>query len=134
MPFRNYFRTISTLFEHYFIPEKNLDRRNRHPINDADPRDILNQIKKFQPNFGDVPQYGGDHVRIGMGSMTGNSMGMMGNMGNMGYGNVPVTTSYGLPLQYPQAMQAANPMQGSGNSDDPLRNSFARLVISDFIF
>ena len=52
----------------------------------------------------------------------------MGMMGNMGFGGVPVTTSYGLPLQYPQAMQAANPMQGSGNSDDPLRNSFARFV------
>ena len=101
-----------------------MDRRSRHPINDADPRDILNQIKKFQPNFGDVPQYGGDPVRIGMGSMTGNSMGLMGNMG---FGNVPVTTSYGLPLQYPQASMAAS-MQGSGNSDDPLRNSFARCV------
>ena len=108
-----------------------MDRRNRHPINDADPRDILNQIKKFQPNFGDVPQYRGDHVRIGMGSMTGNSMGMMGHMGNMGFGNVPVTTSYGLPLQYPQASMAAS-MQGSGNSDDPLRNSFARYVFHFF--
>ena len=117
-------------FEHYFIPKKNLDRRNRHPINDADPRDILNQIKKFQPNFGDVPQYGGDPVRIGMGSMTGNSMGLMGNMG---FGNVPVTTSYGLPLQYPQASMAAS-MQGNGNSDDPLRNSFARCVKYVFLF
>jgi hypothetical protein len=86
-----------------------------HPINDADPRDVLNHIKRFQPNL---------------------AAGMDLRHGNQFYGGyqdqaLPRIQSfqgsqfsqYGLPLQYP----IDEPKQSFPYSDgDLLRQSFAR--------
>ena len=86
-----------------------------HPINDADPRDLLNQIKRFQPHLSGGFEY--NPYSFGQ-SQT------LPNMRPMSQDNI-----YGLPLQYPgsQVQQYRQPDERYMYGDnDLLRKSFAR--------
>ena len=100
----------------------NLNRKEPHPINDADPRDVLNHIKKWQPNFA---QHESSHNQFGHYS----KQQLFGHP----YNEAPLNIhgAHGLPLQYPtQSKMSHTESTGFGEMNDALRNSFARWVIN----
>lgn len=91
-----------------------------HPINDADPRDLLNHIKRFQPNLAaglDYPNYYGGYQHNGA-SQT---------LPNLRQLQSQDQSHYGLPLQYPGSNTILQANDRFPYPDgDLLRKSFAR--------